>query len=61
MSATKTKTNLIVGDCADRRDNELSIPGDVGLVGSEIGVLVQDTGVFLAEGIERESGILKGL
>lgn len=60
-SATKSETNLIVGDCADRRDDELSIPRDVGFVGSEVGVLVQDAGIFLAEVIERESGVLKGL
>lgn len=48
-----TETNLIVGDGANRRDDELSISCDVGLVGPEVGVLVQNTGIFLAVRVDK--------
>jgi hypothetical protein len=40
---------LVVCDGADRRDDELAIAGDVGSHVSEVGVLVQNTGVLLAD------------
>jgi hypothetical protein len=40
---------LVVRDGADGGDDELAITGDVGSHVSEVGVLVQDTGVLLAD------------
>lgn len=42
-------THLVVGNRADARDDELAVPGDVDLVVTEVGVLVENTSILLVD------------
>lgn len=58
----KVKAILVVGHCADGRNDQLSIPRYVDSHVSEVGVLVQDTSVFLAGSVsDRSTRILANL
>ena len=54
-SKVEVEAILVVGNGADRGDDELSVPRNVGLLVSEISVLVQDSGVFLAARVRSSS------
>lgn len=44
----KVEAVLVVRHGANRRNDEFAIPGDVRLVGAEVGMFVQDARIFLA-------------
>lgn len=49
----KKSTHFVVGDGTNRGDDQLSVPRYLRLIRPEVGVLVQDTSVFLARWVSR--------